>query len=77
MIPTQIYQIQRELIKEQQGRLEVLCEGTDGSTTAIMTIVRLREELAEREWVSVEDRLPEDHVLVVVSWHEQDEDRVG
>ena len=34
----------KELIKNQCNRLEALTEGTDGSTPAIVTICRLREE---------------------------------
>lgn len=37
-----------ELLKEQQHQLEVLCEGTGGSTPATVTIMRLREELEAR-----------------------------
>lgn len=34
----------KELVEDQRNRLEALTEGTDGSTPAIVTICRLREE---------------------------------
>ena len=39
-------------------------------------ITELEAKLGEREWVSVEDRLPKNHVLVFVFWEEQDEERL-
>ena len=36
-------------ITEQQNRLEFFCEGTDGSTPAIVTICRLKDELDKKQ----------------------------
>ena len=40
---------QQATITEQQNRLEFFCEGTDGSTPAIVTICRLKDELDKKQ----------------------------
>ena len=60
----------KAIATEQRRKLEVLCEGTDGSTPAIVTIARLRDELeSQGRWVPVSERLPDsDREVEIAFW---------
>ena len=56
-----------------KARLEMIEEGHAGWPNTIFDLVAAIERL-ESPWIPVSERLPEDHVLVVVLWYESDSD---